>query len=465
MVDKLWLVLAVMLVQSLYCFGQNTSADMEEYRKRGQAIIRRIAAASATNHIRPTLIVSESPGIAHFDLRDRSITADARLFQLADRTTKNPDVVLAYILGHEYAHYIRGHDFDYHYRHTFGEILEKGEISEDLNNILAVSRQKEYEADYYGMYFCYLAGYRFTLQELTSFMEAMKNEFGGGADYAFTHPAWASRKLVVESVINEFEQRACSYYAAICLLQNRNFDEAAAIFDWINSTVPIVDVQWNELIARVLIAQKALNRTIIADDDVIGAANLRPVYRGKTPKRYTILDAEIQLDKAESLVQALKSSHNPPESVNTMDTIVQLLRFTKDCSSCDNTTYCQEHKPMVKAVNYRKRGFVAFNRASVSTGDIESKLRSVRTKFQALSKYTNDKTLDLGRFDVELHTASDKLRLSGLFKVCEGYECKTITLLMESCPTCKVSEMISRDSHLFIQTEGQRLYFSITNDE
>lgn len=453
--------LYLIITQLAFCMCQGSTFEQEAYRQRGQAIIRRISAASGTNHIRPVFIVEESPGIAHFDVRDRTITADPRLFRLADSISASPDVVLAYILGHEYAHYVRGHDFDYRYQHTFGEILEKGDLSNDLSNVLAGSRQKEFEADYYGMYFCYLAGYKFSLQELTSFMEGIKNTFGDGTDYAFTHPAWSSRKLVVETVLKEFEQRAFAHYAALCLMRNGFYDEAASIYDWVNSTVAIADMQWNELVARILIAQSALNRKIVSEENLFGTAKLKTAYRGNNAASYTKLDADVNLDKAESLIHLLRSHVNPLESLSSVDSLLQFLRTTATCAACNDTRYCQEHERLSKTLNLKWVGSVPKPALGITNADIAAKVKSVRSKLKALGKYTESSATDLRKYEMKIRTTADQSRLSGVVEICQDYQCKTITMLIESCPTCSTSELFLKESLMYLQTEGQKLFFSI----
>lgn len=436
--------------------------EYEPYRQRGIAIIKRIASASGTLNIRPSLIINESPGIAHFDLIARSVTVDPRLFMLADKHSTNPEAALAYVIGHEYAHYVRGHDFNYKYGHSFGEMLERSGNSEDSDARLAISRQAEFEADYYGLYFAYLAGYRYTLSDIGNFMDAMNMEFSGGRDISYTHPTWSARKLVVDTVLSEFDRMVATHYAGIALLLNDQFHSAAMLFEWINSTVPVPEVQWNEAMARLLALQKETGRDVIPKESLLLNVSYRPRFRGTGDVIHDRAWIDNHIDKCNSIIDALKFRNYQPDKIGHMQTAVSVMQESLDCTKCKKGSWCSDHSSKAKDVaEHFDTKASSSDESESNAATIEAQIRPVRTKLIALRRYM--KTGGVKTSDGELHitTSKDANRISGAVEVASSNDRSTVVMLIEECKTCSDSTPALYDNKIVMTAEGQRLMFSI----
>ena len=460
---------AVVLIVQIALAGLCTPTIAQKnasQKERLTTVLRRISSASGSGMIRPTLHIAESEGIAHFDAEDRSITIDPRLVKLADAFSNSGDKLLAYIIGHEYAHYVRGHDFSRKYHHTFGSILDMAGVRPGLVEILSASRKDEFEADYYGLYYAYIAGYRYTAVEVQKFMEAMKNEFQTG-DISFTHPAWSQRKMVVDTVFIEFERLSQAYHSANVLMQCGRYKEAIQLYDWISSTVPFPDAQWNEFLARTLYVQTAMNKTIADPNVLLQRINRAPLLRdgfAEAPSRIELSD---HLDKCESLVESLMARKYPQDLCTYASSLTNLQRVVLHCDACGGTALCSQHSALANELpKITSAPSSVAGAEQVPERQIRSKIHAAQKRFEVLRKSlpsspipVKDETIQITT-NQEVSTSESRLTMSTV----DGATL-TVTIVTDECPGCTEQAPVTYGDAIWYTTEGLRVYAVVTRED
>lgn len=459
------MIALVVLTLTSYC-SIAAPVGTTAQRDRLALILKRISAASGSNHVRPTVHVAESPGIAHFDMEDRSITVDPRLIKLADASSTQGDKLLAYIIGHEYAHYVRGHEFSRKFHHTFGAILEHAGERTRFSELLSASRKDEFEADYYGLYYCYIAGYRFSANEIRSFMDRIKDEFQTG-DISYTHPAWSQRKLVVDTVLAEFERLALTFHSGNALLLSGRYEQATVLYEWISSTVPLPDVQWNEVVSRILHIQEVSNKRVVNPDQLLQRVNLAPIFRDGASKAPSTEDVAALLDKCESVIDVLTARRYNTERCQSAMQILGVLRDVYTCNSCNNRSLCSKHKDAVSGIKLENSAAQsAADTQQMTDQQIRAKTSVAERRFTQLRKSLPSNSIPTKNGEINLSTNQETSTSESHLIMTNAEGSRTaITIVAEDCTDCTAQPPVFFGNSLFIATEGQRIYAVVTQAE
>lgn len=460
------MILLISMTMMVFCSAVATASTSEQ-RDRLTLILKRVASAAGSNHVRPTLHIEESPGIAHFDMEDRSITVDPRLIKLADASSTHGDKLLAYIIGHEYAHYVRGHEFNRKFHHTFGAMLADAGERPGLSEMLSASRKDEFEADYYGLYYCYIAGYRYSANEIRKFMDAIKDEFQTG-DISYTHPAWSQRKLVVDTVLVEFERLALTFHTGNVLMLSGLYQQATDLYDWISSTVPLPDVQWNEVVSRILYLQEAANKRVVNADVLLERINLAPIFRDGASKASDTHDIAALLDKCESLIEVLTARRYDPDRCSLAAHLVSLLRDVIQCPSCNQRSLCSQHQPAASELTSRYSSAVSDkpNQQPLTDEQIRSKTSVTERRFRTLSKSIPSFSIPIKDGEIILTTNQDlSTAESRLIMVNARGQSTSVIIVADDCNDCKAEAPVSYGNSVYISTEGQRIYAVVSQND
>jgi hypothetical protein len=414
--------------------------------------------------VRPTLYVAASPGIAHFDMEDRSITVDPRLIDLADASSKNGDKLLAYILGHEYAHYVRGHEFNRKFHHTFGSILDNAGERPGLSEMLSASRKDEFEADYYGLYYSYLGGYRYSAIEIQKFMDAMKIEFQTG-DVSYTHPAWSQRKLVVDTVLTELERLALAYHSANALLLCGKYEQSIMLYDWISSTVSIPDAQWNEVVSRILYTQSAMRKPVFDPSALVQQVNLSPLLRdgvGSSLNNDEIID---QLDKCESILETLSARRYSPLRCTYASNLVSTMRSAMTCDACNHTALCTRHQSMATAIPSEKpEDDRAAQASDIAERQIRSAVQSTERRLTALRRALPSSSIPSKYGDINIVSNQEDSSAESRVTITNQVGTRiAVTVVSSACRDCTTTIPVVYTNAVAINTEGQRIYAVIVD--
>ncbi|GAA4418152.1 hypothetical protein GCM10023187_51280 [Nibrella viscosa] len=189
-------------------------------------VCRRIAAAYGNPLVRPRLEIWSKPGqIALFDVEPGGVVVlrlDERLY---DRCrTYGPDSLhaLACLIGHELGHFYQQQGFIPAYGPS------SGLVSPQPARTTAERTRKEAEADRFGLYYGYLAGYD-TYRLLPSVLRAVY------ADYRLSHqlpgyPSLNERLALAEEERRRFRPLALAFEAGQLLWMTQHYEAAISCF-------------------------------------------------------------------------------------------------------------------------------------------------------------------------------------------------------------------------------------------
>jgi hypothetical protein len=447
----------------VWCHPTGVVAQSSDPAGRARGILRRIAKASESSLVRPTVVIDHSDGIAHFSFLERTITIDPALFDVADKFPESGDAMLAYVIGHEFAHYVRGHDFTYRLNHKYGAMLEHAGDKLDGAESLSLVRQGEYEADYYGLYYAYLAGYKYSPRDLRSFMDSMKEKFQT-SDWDPTHPSWSTRKELVDTVLAEIDKMAFVHHAAVGLLLHGHYQMAAQMFEWIGSTVPIPEVQWNEFLCRALQIQEQIGATFINSSDLLQHANLKPLFRSGESTSHPVnrSAAKVNLDKCESILDLLGAKGFDAKKIDIGMALARTSASLIDCSECTGTSICTKHKDAVGLIHAKTDVTAArAGHSSQTSTAVESMIEPTKKKIAALKRYLKPTTVEVDKFTVRLYVNKDRTKISGGIDV-ESSDSESVSMVMsfEPCSECVAGVPDVFASTVYVPLDGQRLVYS-----
>jgi hypothetical protein len=251
---------------------------------------------------------------------------------------------LAFVIAHEYAHFVRGHSYTSTFQHKFGSFasVKKANTSEAK---LLVRKQAESEADYYGVYYSLLAGYNVRASTLEEFWALVSPQDRGLPDSSRyiddEHQSPSERVSNAEIVINEVGQLVKLHEAAnVALLAGRYLD-AAVVYEYICKDVVIPSVSWNELLARFLLLQQLTKREIVSPDVIRSEYVADFKYRSSDLR--VNMDIEQAFYRCRALVEVLRAAQYNLDGIERINRLVDILQESIGCSMCNESHVCDIH--------------------------------------------------------------------------------------------------------------------------
>lgn len=170
---------------------------------------------------------------------------------------------LAYVLGHELAHYYMRHGWIGNFANAF----TGNKVGMELSRVLPPEQVTAFEvqADYLGGLYSYLAGYD-TLETASRTLDLLYRGFGipvGGKQ----RPTLAERKEIATLARKQLAQLTPAFEAATVLMLLGRYDDAARFYDYLANAVPSREFSGNSGVARI---QAAIG--------LFGPAELRYVF-------------------------------------------------------------------------------------------------------------------------------------------------------------------------------------------
>jgi hypothetical protein len=319
--------------------------------KRAMRILDRIAVASNTHHVKPAVLVGKTPGIGTFDHARKLITLDSGLYAIANKFGDRADNMLAFIIGHEYAHYVRGHDFDDHFQHSFGSFATVRRVN-NADGQLLLGKQAESEADYYGLFYALMAGYDVSVDDCQNMWSGMHEFYGISGDSASVandaHPATDERLSIAAGVLREMRQLVHLHEIANVSLMTGQYFQAAVLYEYICKNVNIPSVNWNELLARYLHLQ-SLAKIELANPKVL-RMQFVPEFKYRSSDQFVKLDIEQVLFRCKSLIDVIRASGFNASGVNHMQRLVELFDLARECANCQAGAACNDHRAQGQAI-------------------------------------------------------------------------------------------------------------------
>jgi len=226
----------------------------EEKLAAAQQVYDRLVEAIGDSRPPPRLRLQSSVQVAVFWPDRHEIDLDERVFDLCG-TMPDADAALSALLGHELAHYYGHHGWT----HEFGNSLP-ADLSQQFKVLDEHDRLRcEMEADYFGGYYGYLAGFD-TLQAFPKLLEAIYHRYDSMPGY----PSLQEREGITSEAQGKLQRLIPVFEAGNVLLALRQYRAAALCFDFIARDFPSREILNNAGVAR---AQEAME-PLRADADL-----------------------------------------------------------------------------------------------------------------------------------------------------------------------------------------------------
>lgn len=224
-------------------------------------VYQRIARAWGSGRPAPRLVVrpaaDEGPArIALFRPDTQTVEIDEAVVELCETFGPQRDDALAVLLGHELAHHYRDHGWvgDFGVKFADLEASRGMKAAEGYEKLV----KNETEADYFGAFYAYVAGYD-TLTVAPRVFDAVYERFSL-ADKLGGYPSRQERKKIAEGRAAEIRGLQDLFDAGRLLLLLDEHRAAAAVFDRLCGEVPSRELLNNAAAARLLEVAASLGR-------------------------------------------------------------------------------------------------------------------------------------------------------------------------------------------------------------
>ena len=256
--------------------------------------------------------------VAWFSPRQHSVTLQEQAYEVCASMDADSLDALAALLGHELAHFYKDHGWVGDFGNGFAD-LEIGQAVTQLEQTPARIAALEAEADYFGGFFGYVAGYD-AYGATPALQERIYTAYGMTDDKP-GYPTLAARQEIARRSQAQLEELIPVFEAGQRLLLMRRYEEAARCFDFIARTFPSREILNNAGVARALEAVdlfdvEELNAVYPLELD--GESRLRSGLKGEESlpeasqiKRRTLLleQARTWLEKAMSRDPLYSAAH------------------------------------------------------------------------------------------------------------------------------------------------------------
>jgi tetratricopeptide (TPR) repeat protein len=208
---------------------------------------------------------------------------------LAAGSSDDSGAGLAFVLGHELAHYYMRHGWV----GNFGNAFTGSRVGMELARALPPEQVTAFEvqADYLGGIYSYLAGYD-SLEAAPHTLDLLYRGFGIPAA-GKQRPTLAERKEIASFARKELDRLIPAFEAATVLMLLGNYDDAARLYDYLAKAAPSREFSGNAGVARI---HQAMG--------LFGSTDIRYVFPVE-------IDVETRLRRARS--KALTFQPNPVE--------------------------------------------------------------------------------------------------------------------------------------------------------
>lgn len=187
--------------------------------------------------------------VAWFNPEQNSLTLEEQTYDLCASLGPDSLDALAALLGHELAHYYKDHGWVGDFGNGFAN-LEVGQTLRQLKGDLTKMVELETEADYFGWFSGYIAGYK-TLDIAPEVLKKIYAEYRLG-DKIPGYPSLSERQEIARHAADKLHQLVPVFEAGHRLLLVKQYEEAARCFDHLARTFPSRELLNNAGLARAL---------------------------------------------------------------------------------------------------------------------------------------------------------------------------------------------------------------------
>ena len=189
-------------------------------------------------------------GAVWFEPQQGAILLEERAYDVLVSGSDSLDA-LAFILGHELAHYYRGHDWTGDFVRGFAD-LEVGRTLKGLAGSTRRAVECEAEADYFSGFYGRMAGYS-SLAAASGALQRIYREYDL-ADRSPGYPSLSERQAMAARTAIRLREFIPVFDAGNWLLLIGQYAEAASCFDYVGRTFPSREILNNAGVARALAA-------------------------------------------------------------------------------------------------------------------------------------------------------------------------------------------------------------------
>lgn len=187
--------------------------------------------------------------VAWYVPQANAVTIEERAYDLCAAMGSDSLSALATLLGHELAHYYKDHGWVGDFGNGFAD-LEVGQTLAELKHDLAKVVEMETEADYFGGFAGYVAGYN-SLGVAPRTFSAVYDAYELSAEIP-GYPSLAERQEIAQRSEDKVRNLVPIFEAGTKLMIIGRYEEASRLFDFIARDFPSREILNNAGVARVL---------------------------------------------------------------------------------------------------------------------------------------------------------------------------------------------------------------------
>lgn len=176
------------------------------------------------------------------------IAVEERVYDLFSKKSSDREGSLAFIIGHELAHYYLRHGWVGDFANSFASLEVGKKMLYAVNDEEIIRR--ETEADYFGGFYGYLAGYD-TLGAAPRALDLLYADYGLN-DNVPNYPSRLERKQIAERVARNLRKMIPVFEGANILLVLEKYQQAARLFDFLARAFPSREILNNSGVAYAM---------------------------------------------------------------------------------------------------------------------------------------------------------------------------------------------------------------------
>lgn len=194
----LFLTTLMTSVLNIQLYAQNILRENHPIQQEVDKIYQKLLEANGDYRMQlPKLVIMDRKAkVASYRSSSNQLILELEAYQLCKSMGKKSDAALAFLIGHELTHFYQKHDWK--------ELGFAGTDFFPSKTTFAKKRQNEEEADVYGAFVAYLAGYK-NLDFLPELLEKIYDSYAL-TDNLDNYPALKERKAVAQKVELKLEE-------------------------------------------------------------------------------------------------------------------------------------------------------------------------------------------------------------------------------------------------------------------
>lgn len=183
-----------------------------------------------------------------YEIREAYITIDERVYDLLYSLGNDFENALAVLLAHELAHYYKRHGWVREFGNAFADLtVGDGMIkTADYEEAIKI----ETEADYFGGFYSYIAGYD-TLGIAPRVMDILYKDYKL-PDELDGYPSLSERKIIVTRAKENLKNKIPIFETGNKMLLLEKYEEAGLLFGYLSQIFPSREIFNNAGVARAL---------------------------------------------------------------------------------------------------------------------------------------------------------------------------------------------------------------------